>query len=142
MSLRMEIDAVLADWGWHLDHGEYDELVELFTEDARFEPHTGLELHGRDQIRARYTTRAGARTTRHIYSGLRIVRATADRVEAVSCWVNYAANKPAPVLDEAATYLIADFHDVFLQGPDGGWRIHDRTIVPVFRDPTRAPISA
>jgi ketosteroid isomerase-like protein len=34
--LRAEIDAVLADWAYHLDHGELDELVELFTEDALF----------------------------------------------------------------------------------------------------------
>ena len=32
--LRAEIDAVLADWAYYLDHGQLDELAELFTEDA------------------------------------------------------------------------------------------------------------
>jgi hypothetical protein len=69
--LRAEIDAVLADWAWHLDHGDYDAVVELFTEDALFI--TGsVELRGRPAIRNRYTERVVARSTRHIYSGLRI----------------------------------------------------------------------
>ena len=34
--LRAEIDAVLADWAYHLDHGQLDELAALFTEDALF----------------------------------------------------------------------------------------------------------
>jgi hypothetical protein len=29
--IRVEIDAVLADWAYHLDHGELDELAGLFT---------------------------------------------------------------------------------------------------------------
>ncbi|MGE5288073.1 MAG: nuclear transport factor 2 family protein, partial [Micromonosporaceae bacterium] len=48
-ALRAEIDAVLADWAWHIDHREFDELAGLFTEDARFV--TGpVELRGRQQI--------------------------------------------------------------------------------------------
>ena len=54
--LRAEIDAVLADWAYHLDHGELDELAELFTEDALFV--TGaLELRGRAEIKNRYPER-------------------------------------------------------------------------------------
>jgi ketosteroid isomerase-like protein len=70
-ALRAEIDAVLADWAWHIDHREFDELVGLFTENALFV--TGpVELRGRRQIRQRYTARTGARSTRHMYSGLRL----------------------------------------------------------------------
>ena len=69
--LRAEVDAVLADWAWHLDHGDYDALVELFTEDALFI--TGsLELRGRSAIKNRYTERVVARSTRHTYSSLRV----------------------------------------------------------------------
>ena len=63
-TLRVEIDAVLADWAWHVDHGEIDELLELFTEDARFEPQPGVELHGRPRIRQRYATRIGRASCR------------------------------------------------------------------------------
>jgi hypothetical protein len=156
--LRTEIDAVLADWAWHLDHGEYDAVAGLFTEDALFI--TGaVELRGRAAIKRRYTERVVARSTRHIYSGLRVSEEGGDsdpdgpsvgrswpsRVRARSTWVNYAVNAAAPVdcapVDDVGVYLVADFDDVLTWCADDRWRISERRIVPVFRDPTRAPVT-
>jgi SnoaL-like domain len=143
--LRAEIDAVLADWAWHLDHGDYAAVAGLFTEDALFV--TGaVELRGRSAIENRYAEREHVRTTRHTYSGLRVSAAdgsAADgarpaRVRALSTWVNYAVNRPAPV-DDVGVYLVADFHDVLAWCADDRWRISERRIIPVFRDPSRAP---
>ena len=151
--LRTEIDAVLADWAWHLDHGDYGAVATLFTENALFI--TGaVELRGRAAIENRYTERVVARTTRHTYSGLRIrpvpgfsfhtVRAASglsvevpSAVRAWSTWVNHAANATAPV-DDVGVYLVADFEDVLIFR-SGRWRISERRIIPVFRDPARAP---
>lgn len=148
--LRAEVDAVLADWAWHLDHGDYDALVELFTEDALFI--TGsVELRGRSAIKNRYTERVVARSTRHTYSGLRVnpeagdPSAAADgrpaTVRARSTWVNFAVNGPVPV-DDVGVYLVADFDDVLTWCEDDCWRISERRIVPVFRDPARAPVTS
>jgi ketosteroid isomerase-like protein len=148
--LRAEIDAVLADWAWHLDHGDYDTVVELFTEDALFV--TGaVELRGRSAIKNRYTERVVVRSTRHIYSGLRVYPVASDsnaaadgrpaQVRARSTWVNFAANAPAPV-DDLGVYLVADFDDVLAWCDDDRWRISERRIIPVFRDPSRAPLTA
>ena len=153
--LRAEIDAVLADWAYHLDHGQLDELAELFTEDALFV--TGaLELRGRVKIKNRYLERTVVRSTRHTYSGLRVsalggereaVAATAGGparpvlVRARSTWVNYAANAATPA-DDVGVYLVADFDDVLTWCADERWRISERRIIPVFRDPARAPITA
>lgn len=142
--LRVEIDAVLADWAWHLDHHDYDAVAELFTDDALFV--TGAaELRGRSAIKNRYTQRRVMRSTRHMYSGLRVSLMTGDTgggrpssVHAYSTWVNFAANAPAPV-DEVGAYLVADFHDVLTWCGDDRWRISERHIVPVFRDPSRSP---
>jgi SnoaL-like domain len=145
--LRAMIDAVLADWAWHLDHGDYAAVAGLFTEDALFV--TGaVELRGRSAIEHRYTEREQVRTTRHTYSGLRVSVAEEDydpdsddppaQVRAQSTWVNYAVNSPAPV-DDVGVYLVADFHDVLTWCADGRYRISERRIVPVFRDPSRAP---
>jgi hypothetical protein len=154
--LRAEIDAVLADWAWHLDHGDFAAVAELFTEDALFV--TGaVELRGRAAIENRYTERGQVRTTRHTYSGLRVSAADGGAgpgagsggghgtgpgrpalVRALSTWVNYAVNGPAPV-DDVGVYLVADFHDVLTWCDDDRWRISERRIVPVFRDPSRAP---
>lgn len=148
--LRTEIDAVLADWAWHLDHGDYDAVADLFTPDALFI--TGaVELRGRAAIKSRYTERLVARTTRHAYSGLRVSEAGGDpgpgnppggrpgRVRALSTWVNYAVNAPAPA-DDAGVYLVADFHDELTWCDDERWRISERRIIPVLRDPSRAPV--
>jgi ketosteroid isomerase-like protein len=138
-ALRAEIDAVLADWAWLIDHREFDEVVELFTEDALFV--TGpVELRGRQQIRQRYAARIGVRSTRHMYSGLRLTDVSVGSVRARSTWACYAANQLAPV-DEAVLYLVADFDDALTRCADGRWRISERHIIPVFRDPSRAPIT-
>jgi len=145
--LRAVVDAVLADWAWHLDHGDYAAVAGLFTEDALFV--TGaVELRGRSAIEHRYTEREQVRTTRHTYSGLRVSVAEEDystatdappaQVRAQSTWVNYAVNGPAPV-DDVGVYLVADFHDVLAWCADERYRISERRIVPVFRDPSRAP---
>jgi hypothetical protein len=174
--LRAEIDAVLADWAYYLDHRELDELAALFTDDAVFIT-GGLEFHGRAEIKNRYLERSVVRTTRHTYSGLRVTaiggapdrlagaeltgagltgtgltgtglggaglggagqQSRPARVRAQSTWVNYAANAPAP-LDDVGVYLVADFDDVLTWCPDQRWRISERHIIPVFRDPSRAP---
>ena len=154
--LRAEVDAVLADWAWYLDHGDYAAVAGLFTEDALFV--TGaVELRGRPAIENRYTERKVARSTRHTYSGLRVSAADDGpvsggpvsgagrdpdarpaRVRAQSTWVNYAVNGPVPA-DDVGVYLVADFHDVLTWCHDDRWRISERRIIPVFRDPSRAP---
>ena len=147
--LRAEIDAVLADWAWHLDHGDYAALVELFTENALFI--TGaVELRGRPAIKNRYTERLVVRSTRHTYSGLRVQPVAEDSsaaadgrpalVRARSTWVNFAVNAPAPA-DDVGVYLVADFDDVLTWCDDDQWRISQRRIIPVFRDPARAPVT-
>jgi hypothetical protein len=143
--LRAEIDAVLADWAWHLDHGDYDAVAELFTDDALFV--TGaVELRGRSAIKNRYTERLVVRSTRHMYSGLRVSPLPGDAadgrpsgVRAYSTWANFAVNAPAPA-DDVGVYLVADFHDVLTWCRDARWRISERRILPVFRDPSRAPV--
>ena len=152
--LRVEIDAVLADWAWHLDHGQLDELAGLFTEDALFIT-GGLELRGRVKIKNRYLERTVVRSTRHTYSGLRVSVIGADP-GAVRVADDGAAR---PVLgarvvhlgqlrrqrgrpvDDVGVYVVADFEDVLTWCADERWRISERRIIPVFRDIARAPIT-
>ena len=147
--LRAEVDAVLADWAWYLDHGDYDAVAGLFTEDALFV--TGsVELRGRPAIKNRYTERLVVRSTRRTYSGLRVQPVAEDSsaaadgrpalVRARSTWVNFAVNAPAPA-DDVGVYLVADFDDVLTWCDDDRWRISERRIIPVFRDPARAPVT-
>jgi hypothetical protein len=87
-----------------------------------------------------------------MYSGLRVSEEGGDsdpdsasggwptRVRAWSTWVNYAVNEPAPV-DDVGVYLVADFDDVLTWCDDERWRMSERRITGVFRDPTRAPVA-
>jgi hypothetical protein len=61
------------------------------------------------------------------------------QVSARSTWVNFAVNAPAPA-DDVGVYLVADFDDVLTWCDDDCWRISKRRIIPVFRDPSRAPV--
>ncbi len=62
-------------------------------------------------------------------------------MRARSTWVNYAVNAPAPV-DDVGVYLVADFDDVLTWCADECWRISERRITGVLRDPARAPVTA
>jgi ketosteroid isomerase-like protein len=141
VTLRADIDAVMSDWAWYIDHDGIDELMDLFTEDARYLA-GNVRLSGRDEIAQRYRarTRYGARSTRHVYSGLRLTEVTPTAVRATSTWVCYAANAAAPV-QSAAVYLVADFIDRLSYCADGRWRLAERRIVDVFREPSLAPLS-
>jgi hypothetical protein len=137
---RLEIEAVLAEWAFCLDHAQYQRIAELFTPDG--ELHSGGTIAiGRDAIRARYAERIGERTTRHMYSGVRVSSLNEGQINASSVWVCWAANEAAPV-DAARPYLVADFDDTFVRGVDDTWSIRRRRIVPVFRDATLAPVTA
>lgn len=134
--LSVELGAVLSEWAWLLDHGHYRELAGLFTPDAVLTA-AGATVRGRGQIEQRYASRTGVRTSRHVGSGIRIVETSAARARTTSVWVCYAANLPAPA-DDVGIYLVADFHTAFAH-TDDGWLISALEIVPVLRDPTRAP---
>jgi hypothetical protein len=43
---------------------------------------------------------------------------------------------------DVGVYLVADFDDVLTWCEDECWRISERRIIPVFRDPSRAPVTA
>ena len=137
--LSVELGAVLNEWAWLLDHGRHAELARLFTSDAELIGPGGV-LRGRKQIEQRYASRTAVRTTRHVGSGLRVVEAAGGRAHTTSVWVCYASNLPAPV-EEAQVYQVADVHTAFVRA-DHTWLIASHQIVPVLRDPVRAPVSA
>jgi hypothetical protein len=126
-------------FAYHLDHNEIEQLVALFSPDAQYSNGPRLS-RGRAEIEAFYRSRTahGVRTARHMYSGLRIVFESADRVRATSVWLSFAQNS-APPIDYSVPFLVADFEDVYERGDDGGWRILSRHIHPIFRDPKGTP---
>ena len=72
--LRLEIDALNAEFAYLIDHDQSDRVAELFTEDGVYGRSTGQRSAGRDAIRQSYQRRKdhGVRTARHIFSNLRL----------------------------------------------------------------------
>ena len=137
---RIAIEELNAAFARCLDHAAYDDLGDLFSEDARYSsgPRT---MEGRNAIVQSFVTRAqkgGPRTTRHLFSGLSVHFEGSSLARGHSVWISYACNTPAPV-EEVTPFVVADFEDVYVLEVDGHWRIQERVIRPVFRNPKGAP---
>ncbi len=133
---RLEIRAALEDlntaFTHHLDHGELDALVDLFTEDALY-THGPRRSEGRAEIAAlfRDRTAAGPRTARHLYSGLKLEIQSRTQARGTSVCMTFAQNG-LPPLAPAVPILVADFIDAYLYCDDGRWRIRRRHIERIF----------
>ena len=133
----LAIQALNADFAFHLDHGGVEELVRLFSPGATY-TNGARRSQGRDQIGAflRARSAAGVRTSRHLYSGLRISFHDDARASGTSVCMSFARNQ-APPIDHATPFLVADFEDGY-ERIDGEWLIASRNIRPIFRDPDGA----
>ena len=133
LAIRLALEDLNADFTYYLDHGHVDALVELFCEDAKYS-HGSRHSDGRAEIAALFRERArAARTSRHIYSGLRLAIASATEASGTSVCLTFAADGPPP--HPATPLLVADFDDRYVLCPDGRWRFLERHIRRIFVDP-------
>lgn len=136
---RLEIRAAIEDLNtafcYHLDHGEVEPLLELFTDDV-FYTHGARRTNGKTEIEKVFRSRSAAnpRTSRHMYSGLKLEIESADRVRGTCVCMTFG-QFGTPPLSPAVPTLVADFVDVYARGADGRWRIAERHIHRIFVDP-------
>jgi 3-phenylpropionate/cinnamic acid dioxygenase small subunit len=138
LSIRLAIEELNSEFAWALDNGEYHRLDALFTEDVHYVSGKRT-LEGSTAIRDFFENRAqlGPRSTRHMWTNLRITGNIDSTVQTTSVWLTFAANAPLP-LESVPVFQVADFFDTFvLTGK--GWRISERRIVSTFRNPDAAP---
>ncbi len=141
IEIRLALEDLNGDFCRHLDHGNIDALVDLFTGDALY-THGKRVTRGTPEIRRLFEQRsAGAlRTSRHMQTGLSIDIKSENRAEGRSVCMTFAKDAPAPVTP-AIPFLVADFTDAYLLCPDGRWRIEERRIDRIFTDPdNRNPV--
>jgi hypothetical protein len=129
---RMLLEDLNAAFAYYLDHHQIEPLVELFTANARYS-HGERLTEGRDALRALFTARCApvVRTTRHLYSGLRIVIEDERTATGRSVCMAFAANQ-APPIGFCTPHLVADFIDEYVLDADGRWRIKKRDIQRIF----------
>lgn len=132
LEIRLAIEELNADFIYHLDHNQVEPLVALFTTDALY-THGERRTEGQDALRALFIARtaAGPRTTRHLYSGLRIDIHNERSASGYSVCMVFAANQ-APPIGFCTPHLVADFIDRYTLDTDGRWRIERRDIHRVF----------
>jgi ribosomal protein L20 len=132
LAIRLAIEDLNAAFAYHLDHNQIEPLVDLFTANARYS-HGERRTEGRKALRALFIARsaAGVRTTRHLYSGLRIDIHDERSASGRSVCMSFAANQ-APPIGLCTPHLVADFIDRYVLDTDGRWRIEQRDIQRVF----------
>jgi ketosteroid isomerase-like protein len=128
---RREIEAVLMEWSWLIDHGRAQEAAALYTQDAE-QSIAGVTASGIEAIAQGLKRRAEmtGRTSRHVISNLRLAiaaDATVDVTWILTLYRSDDANKPAKPI------LVGDVLDRFRKEATG-WKIRSRKVVPVFSD--------
>jgi hypothetical protein len=112
-SAWLAIHQLVADFAYSVDVENGKSTPELFTEDGWYESDAGRST-GRDAIRLAYQRRAerGARTSRHLFTNLRIRHLDGSLYEGNSVLLLFAEDGESP--SSADPLLVADVHDEYL----------------------------
>jgi ketosteroid isomerase-like protein len=131
--IRSEIEALIAEFAYRIDHGLSETVAELFTQDGWYGRANGQKTVGREAIRAAYAERAarGERTARHIFTNLRLTIDSAEAAHGTTILLLFAGDGP-PLLP-ARPMLVQDYADEYRR-EDGVWRFAARATNRLFVD--------
>ncbi|MXW92948.1 MAG: nuclear transport factor 2 family protein [Rhodospirillaceae bacterium] len=141
--LRLEIEALIAEFAWRIDRGDPAAVADLFTPDGWYGRSAGERSVGRDAIRAAYAARAerqaeaGVRTARHLFTNLRLERLDADSAAGSCILLLFAADGPPP--HPAVPLLVQDYDDTYRR-TGGRWLFASRSVAKVFVGENFAPV--
>lgn len=136
---RLEIRIALEDLNtafcYHLDHNEVEPLIDLFTDDVYY-THGPRSSRGKAELEQIFRSRNAkqTRTSRHLYSGLKLDIESATSARGTSVCLTFGAFGEPP-LSPAEPILVADFVDRYERGADGKWRFAERHIHRIFQSP-------
>lgn len=135
---KRAIEELNEDFCHHLDRGDVEGFVALFTKDALYTNGPRV-LRGEEQIRQFYVdrTRGGQRISRHFTQGLRIEFTGESSARGLSAAFTFSASGSPPI-DSTIPALVADFEDVYVFDGER-WRFAERHIRPLFRASAPAP---
>jgi hypothetical protein len=135
LSIRVALEDLNTAFCYHLDHDDVDALLELFVDDVYYTHGTRVS-RGRAELEQVFRGRSAAqkRTSRHLYSGLKLDIESATRARGTSVCMTFGQYGEPP-LSPAVPTLVADFVDEYLRGGDGRWRFKERHIQRIFVAP-------
>jgi SnoaL-like domain len=134
----LAIHQLVSDFAYSIDMENGERTAELFTEDGWYESDDRRST-GRAAIREAYRRRAarGPRTSRHIFTNLRIERLEDNAYRGTALLLLFAedGHPPAP----ANPLLVADVHDVYvLNGATA--RLRSRRLHSIFAAESSVPV--
>ncbi len=135
LTIRVALEDLNTAFCYHLDHNEVEALLELFTDDVYY-THGTRRSRGKGDLERVFRSRTSSspRTSRHLYSGLKLTIESATRARGTCVCMTFGQNGEPPLAPAIPT-LVADFDDVYARGADGCWRISERHITRIFVDP-------
>lgn len=129
--MRQEIEQLVAEHAWLIDHGQADRVAALFTEDARLLG-IGPDKVGQAAIQAWAAERAAmtGRRSRHVQSNLRLVAVSAVECRGTVVLTLYRHDGPGKA--EPAPLMVAEYDDTYRKREDGVWRFAERHLSVLF----------
>jgi 3-phenylpropionate/cinnamic acid dioxygenase small subunit len=124
---RMAIDALVTEYAWLLDHRRFDDVLELFTDDAELRIR-GQKIHGAAGLQQWLEQRASnqhQRSSQHQMSLLRLERVEDGLIRGTAGLVLHVAKSGS-----TGTYvdLVGEYQDEYAR-TDSGWRFRRRVLV-------------
>ena len=128
--IRAEIEELVIEHAYLLDHHQSDKLAELYTEDGKMHG-IGPTQQGRAALLEYGKKRAQMkqRTARHVVSNIRLVEDGPDRIRGalVITLFRFDGDK----MGTADPVAVADANDVYVK-KNGRWRIAERALSLAF----------
>jgi hypothetical protein len=131
---RLEIEALVTEFAYRIDHGFSDRVADLFAPQGWYGREGGTKSVGRDAIRAAYAGRRSespARLSRHLFANLRVAFDGEDGANGLSTLMLIAGDGAAPL--PVNVTLVQDYVDRYVR-IDGSWLFLARETRRLFID--------
>ena len=119
-------------FAYHIDHGEFEEVVNLWTPDGVFD-RLGEVLQGQEAIRTAMRDRPKV-TTRHVFTNFHFHRIEEDEAEATVLCMSFHSLEPfdgKPLVYGTAQGRLIEFRERYVRTADG-WKFAEHNGQVVF----------
>jgi hypothetical protein len=133
-TIQQDCEALSIAYARAVDFRDYDEFVNLFTEDGTLE--TGVRLEGKQAIAASLKRRPDELRSRHVLTNIFVNVVNRDEASGISYLTLYRHVGPESLrsgpISFDGPFAIGHYQDVFVR-MDVGWRFKSRVLHMAFR---------